>query len=299
MHLITTREAVIGLLLLTLTISFYTWDYPERALHYIDQTSERTLEAFAVARGINAVISVIQNAEIGFTFGVSATLSPGEILDPVNDLIERFSLVMLVAATVFWTLRLVGGLLFGEGLLWSMIALYALGYGLRRAGGAWLTGLGDALHKGLVVFLALLLYTIITPLLVQLIHDTQLVQKEYQASSSQLTQARDRLAEMNLEMESVVEGSPPASSSCDGVTECMEAFADTIGRLSEEMIGYSTISRKFDSYIEEATRIADRVSHQVVIQIAVFVLETLLIPLAMLWLMTRLVAHHLRFGSKP
>ena len=46
---------------------------------------------YGLARSINGVISVIQSAEIG---GVIGSVHPGELLDPINDLIERFSSVM-------------------------------------------------------------------------------------------------------------------------------------------------------------------------------------------------------------
>ena len=46
---------------------------------------------YGVARSINGVISVLQSAEISALVG---SVHPGELLDPMNDLIERFSTVM-------------------------------------------------------------------------------------------------------------------------------------------------------------------------------------------------------------
>jgi len=46
---------------------------------------------YGVARSINGVISLIQSAELGAIVG---SIHPGELLDPINDLIERFSSVM-------------------------------------------------------------------------------------------------------------------------------------------------------------------------------------------------------------
>jgi uncharacterized coiled-coil protein SlyX len=46
---------------------------------------------YGVARSINGVISLIQSAEISAIVG---SVRPGELLDPMNDLIERFSSVM-------------------------------------------------------------------------------------------------------------------------------------------------------------------------------------------------------------
>lgn len=49
---------------------------------------------YGTARGINALVSLLQGTELNI---VLVTLSVGEVLDPVNDLIERFSEVILVA----------------------------------------------------------------------------------------------------------------------------------------------------------------------------------------------------------
>lgn len=58
-----------------------------------------TLTVYALARGLNAVISVAQGTEMSIEpMGVGLSLTPGEILDPLNDLIEQVSFVLLVAS---------------------------------------------------------------------------------------------------------------------------------------------------------------------------------------------------------
>lgn len=58
-----------------------------------------TLSVYALARSLNAVISVAQGTEMSIEpMGVGLTLAPGEILDPLNDLIEQFSDVLLLAS---------------------------------------------------------------------------------------------------------------------------------------------------------------------------------------------------------
>jgi hypothetical protein len=49
---------------------------------------------YATARGINALVSALQGTELDMWL---VTFSVGELLDPVNDMIERFSGVMTVA----------------------------------------------------------------------------------------------------------------------------------------------------------------------------------------------------------
>jgi hypothetical protein len=66
----------------------------------LDDALERAIYTFAVVRGINGVISVIQNTRLSISpAGLGVSLAAGEILDPVDDLLERFSWVMLVSTT--------------------------------------------------------------------------------------------------------------------------------------------------------------------------------------------------------
>ena len=67
--------------------------------HADNYTNEAIVEAgsaYAVARSINAVISMLQTSTIGVKMGLEGSITIGELLDPVNDLIERFSLVMTI-----------------------------------------------------------------------------------------------------------------------------------------------------------------------------------------------------------
>jgi len=61
-------------------------------------TLARAFATWAVARGLNGVISVAQGTEVAIQpVGVGVTITAGEILDPLNDLVERFSELALVA----------------------------------------------------------------------------------------------------------------------------------------------------------------------------------------------------------
>jgi len=53
-----------------------------------------------LARGFNAVVSVFQESEVQLEpAGVGVSLALGQALDPINDLVERFSWVMLASLT--------------------------------------------------------------------------------------------------------------------------------------------------------------------------------------------------------
>ncbi len=89
-------------LLLVLLVGL-TWLQPldQLAQAYSEAGLKRSLAAFAAARGLNAVISVIQGTEVTGGAFVNVTLALGQVLDPVNDLIEQFARLMLVVSVVF------------------------------------------------------------------------------------------------------------------------------------------------------------------------------------------------------
>ncbi len=60
---------------------------------------KNSLITLATARGLNSLLSVAQGTEIALQpAGVGVILSAGEVLDPLNDLVERFSWLVLMAA---------------------------------------------------------------------------------------------------------------------------------------------------------------------------------------------------------
>lgn len=67
---------------------------------HVDTAFKRALVGYALARGLNGVISVAQGTEVAIQpAGVGVNFTPGQILDPVNDLVERFSWIMMLASS--------------------------------------------------------------------------------------------------------------------------------------------------------------------------------------------------------
>lgn len=63
---------------------------------------KRALATFAVARTINGLVSVAQETGVSVQpGGVGMTFAPGQLLDPINDLIEQVSGVMLAVSVSF------------------------------------------------------------------------------------------------------------------------------------------------------------------------------------------------------
>jgi hypothetical protein len=106
-------SAVIASLLLLAALAL-SWLGPlDRLAESRTRTAfESALVTFAVARTLNGVISVAQGTELAFQpAGVGVVLTAGEILDPLNDLIEQFSWLTLLAATSLGVQVVLSGLL--------------------------------------------------------------------------------------------------------------------------------------------------------------------------------------------
>jgi len=81
-----------------------------------------TLSVYAVLRGLNAVISTAQGTELSIEpMGVGLTLTPGEILDPLNDLIEQVSTVLLFASASIGIQKILLSLTDIELLRWGLV----------------------------------------------------------------------------------------------------------------------------------------------------------------------------------
>ncbi|MCP4353547.1 MAG: hypothetical protein GY795_49490 [Desulfobacterales bacterium] len=106
------KKIIVSVLVITIGVLSYTSvldtlmkktfvnELDEKGSEYYNETMSRSIYTFAIVRGINGVISVLQGTGLAVSpAGVGVSLSVGEILDPINDLVERFSWVMLVSST--------------------------------------------------------------------------------------------------------------------------------------------------------------------------------------------------------
>ena len=76
--------------------------FDKNANEHVDAGLKRAVATYATARILNGVISVVQGTEFSAApAGFGMIFTPGQILDPLNDLVEEFSHVMLIAMVAF------------------------------------------------------------------------------------------------------------------------------------------------------------------------------------------------------
>ena len=128
--------AIFIVLMVTLSSTRVLDDYVD---DYTTDSLKNAALTYATARGINALVSMMQSSEIEAGVGiVSGSMTIGELLDPLNDMIERFSTVMtwvlasLAAQKVLLLLASHGLFLYLVAVL-GISALLLLFYGQPRS----------------------------------------------------------------------------------------------------------------------------------------------------------------------
>jgi hypothetical protein len=230
----------------------------------VDAGLKRALATFAAARALNALISVAQGTEVALEpAGVGVTFTPGQALDPINDLIEQFSLLMLGASVSFGLQRV----LVGVGGWWPV----SLALTLAVAAFAWQRQRGAHAPRWLARALVLLVVVRFAVPAVAL--GSEAVFRLFLAEAYASGQAQIELSSRQ------VAGQLPQAGGEAGVGV---GVGERLQRWWRSAPGFDVGKR-----IDELKDAASRAVEHVVTLIVVFLLQTLVVPLALLWLVWR------------
>lgn len=219
----------------------------------VDEGLKRALISFGIARVLNAAISVVQGTEIvAQPAGIGVSLSVGQILDPVNDVVEQLSQLMLVASVAFGIEKL----LMSIGAHWLislLLTIIAIGWGYRylqnHAPPAWLTR----------ILMILLMTRFAMPLVIigsdMMFH--QFMADEYTSSQRIMETAAGELSTTTTDKEN------------QGIWDRMK------GWVSEN----ADVKSRLTNFKQAAEQTIERMIKLMVI----FVLQTLIIPIFLLW----------------
>jgi len=251
---------------------------------YTESGLKRTLLTYAVARGLNGVISVAQGTEVAIEpAGIGLTFTPGQILDPVNDLIERFSWVVLVSGTSLGIQEL---LLSISAWFWfklavslSMIAAVVL---------IWMSGIRVNWFASLVIrcSLVLLVSRVCVPLVSfsnEIIY-RNFLEPRYTESSEQLRQTSFALSELNRDAQEQVNQAEESSSLFDSAKRLYQSAADRIN---------------IEARMNALKQAAENISEHTINLIVIFVTQTILLPLLFLWLFLQIIKWIVNLDINP
>lgn len=236
---------------------------------YADEALGRALVTFAVARTLNGLISVAQGTEVAVEpGGVGLNFTPGQALDPINDLVERFSFVMLVATssvalqilllriTTWWGITLALGIVTTLTLLalWrpSLVRLVPEARALR-----WLL---------IVVFLRFAVPVFLIGS--NLVFDTFLAAEQQAANQA--------LAMANQEIEELTE---------EGAADQDQTMLERLGAVVDDSLDTLDVQGR----LERLRLVLSDSTEHIINLIVIFSLQTILLPVGFLWLFAELL----------
>ena len=260
------KKSLLPLLLVIIVACSWVSPFDSLAIEKVDVGLKRALISFATARTLNALVSVLQGTDIAIEpMCVGVKLAVGQALDPINDLIKKFSNLMLAASISFGiqhVLISIGGhkavsiALTLASLLWG--ALY-----FRHASApSWMTKI---LVVTIVLRFAIPAVTLGTDILFQ-----QFLAKEYSTSQT--------FIEMNASdaLKSLPQVSIPENPS-----------------LWNKMKSVTPADINISQRIDRITQAAEQWPEHFIRLMVVFLLETLIIPLTLLWLLVSWARNYL------
>lgn len=249
----------VGLAALMATVILCSWLAPldRAASQQVDAGLKRALVSFATARALNAVISVAQGTEVAFEpAGIGMIFTPGQLLDPLNDLVEQFSNLMLAASVAFGIQKV----FLSIGAHWlasSLLTVVALGWGafyLRPKP-------VPALLSRLLIVLVMIRFAIPVVAI-----GTDMVFREFMAADYQSSQQA-----IDMTSGQITRLNPPASTPSD-VQGALEKFK-----------GWWSQNADVKVHFENLKLAAEQSAEHLIKLMAIFLLQTLVIPLLLLW----------------
>lgn len=277
------RIATLAIALLLVALSWYR-PIEAMAESQLNDGLKRSLVSFASARALNGVISVIQGTQVAVQpLGVGVSLSVGEILDPINDLVEAFSTVMLTASVAFGMQLLLLNL-GANGLVSAAVSGIAVAWALlyhRGRSPGWLSRL----------LLVLLFVRFVIPVATigsAVVFD-RLLKQDYEASQQVIDLTSQRLKVLNnASTEASTDNAPSApaerKSAWDKLKDSVTGTADAVtgafqNPLPEALASYEAIKQT-----------AERAAEKMITLMVIFLMQTVVLPLILVWGLYRLSA---------
>ena len=265
-------RALLTLLIIVTSVIALWQPLDDQASRSIDASLKRSLISFALARGLNGVISVAQGTEFAIQpAGVGVNFSPGEILDPINDLVERFSWVMLLSSTslgIQQVLMDVSRWIWISLCLGILASLFILSFWWRVP---FLIASQQLIGR-LFVFILIMRFSVPLMALGNELMFQVFLNDRYEHAAKALEVARDDLGNINAE-----------NHQSSSQTELDDGLLGQAAQLYRQAIAQVNFEEKLASYQQSAESVSENTLHLIV----VYLLQTMFFPLFFLWLITK------------
>ena len=260
------KKFVVTLLIVLCALGAVSGQVDSLSKNYIENALKNALVTIVIARTLNGVISVAQGTEVALEpGGIGVSFSVGEILDPINDMVERFSSVMLFAASSFGLQALVLNITawWGVSLLLVMVSAAYLAT-------LWMPGPSSARYAtpSLHLLLAILFLRFSVVIASNAITDMFLDEQRIEATAV-LEATTAGIDEINQDAQS-----SPAGD---------QSIIDRVGSFFDSSLQALRVDERLSALQAQASN----ASEHIISLIAIFVLQTIVLPLLFLWLFAK------------
>ncbi|MES9844378.1 MAG: hypothetical protein ABW131_06985 [Candidatus Sedimenticola sp. 6PFRAG5] len=271
------RKTVNTLLLLFLSLAFALLSalklplLDARADAYFSDALKGATVAYAATRGVNAVVSVLKESEVEVSpVGVGVNIAVGQILDPIDDMTERASSILVTAIVALGLQKIafeIGGMAALQVIALLLLSMIPLVWLPTRGGAGWVS----LVLRASAFLLLLRLLLPLSALVSDGLH-SHLFQPRIDTARESLSVVSSRYETLNAFEKEEEQGlfSSLVGKAGRQVEETREAFGHVADNV-EQIVG---------SLLELAT-----------LYVALFVIQILVIPLLFIWLGYALVRY--------
>lgn len=272
-HARTLARRIVAALALALAVALCWWPRLNTlADQAVDTGLKRALVSFATARTLHGVISVVQGTELAVQpMGMGVTLTPGRLLTPINELTAQVADWMLWASVAFGLQKLLleMGTSVWVGAALTVVALAWLGFGGRQRPRRWLSRL----------LVTLLFARLVMP--VTVLGSEQLfahfLAQPYEQSQLASTTATEKLQALDAPP-----APTPGADEPPGLLDRLRQWGSQAGAAASHPM--ETAQEK----LKQINAAVDQLVERLVTLIAVFALQTLVLPLMLAWALWQL-----------
>jgi hypothetical protein len=293
------RYVVPGLLIVAVVLAWLgTANSPLRRLSlddsaqvYVDQGLKRALVTFATARTLNAALSLAQGTQVSAQpLGVGVQVGLGQLLRPINDIVGQFADLMLAACIAFGAMEI---LIRVGSHWWVTLALSALAFwylACRWRGTEAPIAIGKALAILLVVRFAIPAVSIASDAIYR-----TFMAEDYQSSQQAIALSTGRIAqEAPAQPGQAAAGKKPDCWMLpDWLCRKLDGGQDA-GKAAEPKAEPGLVDRIRGTAVTDVPgaigklgEVAESMTEHVVKLMVVFILQTLVVPLALGWVLLR------------
>jgi len=259
-------------LIALLAILSFTHNLDNLGKSYTQEAFNRALITYGIARAINGVISVAQGTEVAIQpAGLGVNFAPGQILDPINDLVERFSWIML-AATASLGIQQIFITISSSLIVSILVSILLLLFMFTQIKPKYLGQSVSVVVKQLLLMILFIRFAIPVTAIANEVMYRYFLAEQYTNSAQRLEKTRVAIGEISHRPE----------------TTDSEMKHKGLLDKAAELLGSATSNMDMSQTINLYKEAVEKASYSAINLIVVFIVHTMVFPLLFLWVLMRL-----------